>query len=204
MTLLDQPYAPRGPQQARLAGVAMIYQELNLAPHLSVEDNILLGQERRRLGLLDRQRRPSNRAASVGTVGAWRSRFATRRSKTCRSACSKSSKSPGRWPRKPKCIVFDEPTSSLARHDVERLFETIRKLRSEGLAIIYISHFLEEIRQICDRYFVLRDGETVGSGEVAGTTDAQIVSLMVGRSVVGIVSARAASAGRSRFCRSNV
>ena len=82
-----------------------------------------------------------------------------------------------------KVLVFDEPTSSLTRHDVERLFAVIRKLRSEGLAIIYISHFLEEIRQICDRYTVLRDGQTVGDGMIAGTTDAQIVSLMVGRSV---------------------
>jgi len=82
-----------------------------------------------------------------------------------------------------KVIVFDEPTSSLSRHDVECLFATIRKLRCEGLAIIYISHFLEEIRRVCDRFLVLRDGQTVGGGDVAASTDAQIVAMMVGRSV---------------------
>ena len=80
-------------------------------------------------------------------------------------------------------IVFDEPTSSLSRHDVERLFDVIRRLKQSGIAIVYISHFLEEIRQVADRYTVLRDGRTVGSGALAGTSEAQIVSLMVGRSV---------------------
>ncbi|HEY2882174.1 MAG TPA: sugar ABC transporter ATP-binding protein, partial [Pirellulales bacterium] len=82
-----------------------------------------------------------------------------------------------------KVLIFDEPTSSLAHHDVDRLFTAIRKLRDDGLAIIYISHFLEEIRKICDRFAVLRDGQTVGAGRVADTTDAQVVALMVGRSV---------------------
>ena len=82
-----------------------------------------------------------------------------------------------------KVIVFDEPTSSLARADVERLFQTIGRLRQEGLGVVYISHFLEEIRRVCDCYLVLRDGKSVASGPLAGTTEAQIVSLMVGRSV---------------------
>ena len=82
-----------------------------------------------------------------------------------------------------KVLILDEPTSSLARHDVDHLFSVIRKLREEGLAIIYISHFLEEIRQICDRYTVLRDGKTVGHGTIRDTSDAQIISLMVGREV---------------------
>jgi ribose transport system ATP-binding protein len=83
----------------------------------------------------------------------------------------------------PKVIIFDEPTSSLARNDVQQLFNTIRGLRAANLAVIYISHFLEEIRQICDRFVVLRDGASVASGDVAPTPDAEIVSLMVGRSV---------------------
>ena len=82
-----------------------------------------------------------------------------------------------------KVIVFDEPTSSLARADVERLFQTIGRLRQEGLGVIYISHFLEEIRRVCDSYLVLRDGKSVASGTLAGTSEAQIVSLMVGRRV---------------------
>jgi ribose transport system ATP-binding protein len=185
MTLLDRPYAPRGPQQARLAGVAMIYQELNLAPHLSVEDNILLGQERHRWTLLNRRRGRSVAREALARLGhgqldpqtpVWQLSVGLQQVVEIARALASQA----------KVIVFDEPTSSLARHDVEQLFSTIRSLRSAGLAIIYISHFLEEIRQICDRLVVLRDGASVGGGEVAATTDAQIVSLMVGRNVADL------------------
>jgi ribose transport system ATP-binding protein len=182
MILSGQPYAPRGPQQARLAGVAMIYQELNLAGNLSVDDNILLGQERRRWGLLDRR---SGRALSRETLAQLGHsqmdlqmpvrRLSVGMQQIVEIARALASEA--------KVIVFDEPTSSLARHDVQRLFETIRSLRAGGLAIIYISHFLEEIRQICDRFVVLRDGASVGGGQVAATTEAQIISSMVGRGI---------------------
>ncbi len=80
-------------------------------------------------------------------------------------------------------IVFDEPTSSLAQADVDRLFQTIARLRQAGLGVIYISHFLEEIRRACDCYTVLRDGKTVDRGTLAGTSETHIVSLMVGRAI---------------------
>jgi ribose transport system ATP-binding protein len=182
MTLLGHPYAPRGPQQARSAGVAMIYQELNLAPHLSVEDNILLGREQSRCGLLDRRAGREIAHHALGRLGHGHLDLQTpvenlsvgmkQIVEIARAIASQA-----------KVIIFDEPTRSLTRYDVQRLFDAIRKLRDEGLAIIYISHFLEEIRQICDSYAVLRDGKSVGSGKVAGTTDTQFVSLMVGRSI---------------------
>jgi ribose transport system ATP-binding protein len=82
-----------------------------------------------------------------------------------------------------RVIVFDEPTSSLGPADVERLFQTIARLRQQGLGVIYISHFLNEVRRVCDSYTVLRDGETVDNGALAGTSDAQIVSKMAGRRI---------------------
>ena len=182
MTLLGKSYAPHGAHQARLAGVAMIYQELNLAPHLSVEDNILLGQERRRFGLLDRRtgRAIAKRALDLlghgqldpQTIVATLPVGMQQILEIARALASEA-----------KVFILDEPTSSLARHDVDRLFDVIRKLRDNGLAIIYISHFLEEIRRLCDRFTVLRDGQTIQSGNVAETTDSQIVSLMVGRNM---------------------
>jgi ribose transport system ATP-binding protein len=182
MTLLGKPYAPSGPQQAREAGVAMIYQELNLAPYLSVEDNILLGQEQTRLGFLKRRQGRAVARQSLDRLGHGAldpqltvDRLSVGMQQVVEIARALASQA--------KVIVFDEPTSSLARHDVQQLFQNIRSLRSSGLAIVYISHFLEEIRQICDRFAVLRDGASVGYGEIAGTTDSQIVSLMVGRSV---------------------
>jgi len=182
MELLGRPYAPSGPYQARLAGVAMIYQELNLAPHLTVEDNILLGQERTKLGIVNRgagraiAREALSRLGHAGLdLRLPVERLSVGLQQVIEIARALASHA--------KVIVFDEPTSSLTRHDVQQLFTAIRKLRNEGLAIVYISHFLEEIRQICDRFRVLRDGASVGEGTVAGTTDAQIVSLMVGRSI---------------------
>jgi ribose transport system ATP-binding protein len=182
MELRGQPYAPGGPQDARAAGVAMIYQELTLAPELSVEDNIMLGQEARSFGLLSRKRqRPQVRAAlsllghpdlKPETPVRQLSVGAQQLVEIARALVMQA-----------RVVVFDEPTSALTRGDVENLFRAIRRLREAGTAVIYISHFLEEVREICDRYTVLRDGRSVGSGELAGATEAQIVSLMVGRSV---------------------
>ncbi len=197
MLLAGRPYAPSGPHGARLAGVSMIYQELNLAPDLSVEDNIMLGQEARRVGSSRLSRWlgpfiPVDRAAqrvrvrqALDLLGHPHLRSETRVGdlpiavqqlvEIARALVSES-----------KVIVFDEPTSSLTRQDVDHLFAVIRKLRDSGLGIVYISHFLEEIRQVCDCYSVLRDGRSVGQGELAGTTDTQIVSLMVGRGVADL------------------
>jgi ribose transport system ATP-binding protein len=192
MHLQGEPYAPHGPHDARLAGVSMIYQELNLAPDLSVEDNIMLGQECRRgwgpvrphggLALLDRtsQREKVRRALDLlghpdlrpETIVGDLSIAVQQLVEIARALVSNS-----------RVIVFDEPTSSLTRQDVEHLFAVITKLRNAGLGIVYISHFLEEIRRVCDCYAVLRDGRSVGTGELIDTTDSQIVSLMVGRGV---------------------
>ena len=80
-------------------------------------------------------------------------------------------------------LVLDEPTSSLTRQDVQAMFEMIRRLKKQGHAIVYISHFLEEVRTIADRFTVLRDGKTVGGGEAPTTSADKMVELMVGRSV---------------------
>jgi ribose transport system ATP-binding protein len=89
-----------------------------------------------------------------------------------------------------RVLLMDEPTSSLQGADVDRLFALIRRLAARGIAIVYISHFLEEVRQIADRYTVLRDGRSVGAGDIAGTTNDQLITLMVGRSAEGLFPAR--------------
>jgi ribose transport system ATP-binding protein len=182
MELAGGRYAPRGPHAARLAGVAMIYQELNLAPHLSVVENIMLGQEHARWGLVDRAAQRSQARASLQRLGhadlpleAPVGRLSVGAQQIVEIARALVSRA--------KVIVFDEPTSSLAQADVDRLFQTIARLRQAGLGVIYISHFLEEIRRACDCYTVLRDGKTVESGTLAGTSEAHIVSLMVGRAI---------------------
>lgn len=182
MLLAGRLFAPRTPYAARLAGISMIYQELNLAPDLSVEDNIMLGQEAGRFGLLDRRTQREKVRQALDLLGHSELRpgvpvqqlsvGAQQLVEIARALVTDA-----------RVLVFDEPTSSLTRRNVEQLFDVIRKLRASGLAIVYISHFLEEIREVCDSYSVLRDGRTVGAGKVEGTSDAEIVSLMVGRSV---------------------
>lgn len=180
MALGGAPYLPRNPRNARDAGVAMIYQELSVAPHLTVEANVMLGRERTRLGLLrkrdhrrrvrqalDRLEHPDIRPDAV--VGGL-SLGAQQLVEVARALVSDA-----------RVIVFDEPTSSLSEQDSERLFAVIARLRDNGLAIVYISHFLEEIRRAADRYTVLRDGRSVETGMLAGTSMGAIVAAMVGR-----------------------
>ncbi len=167
MTLGGEPYSPSGPRDALARGVAMIYQELTIAPHLTVEANVMLGQERTRAGL-DPPLGPSSgssprpwRRSTIPTSGSTRrpgalSVGAQQLIEVARALVSNA-----------RVIVFDEPTSSLTERDAARLFEVIDRLRARGLAIVYISHFLEEVQRVAQRYVVLRDGRSVGSGRLA-------------------------------------
>ncbi|MGE3780470.1 MAG: ATP-binding cassette domain-containing protein [Pirellulaceae bacterium] len=182
MQLAGAPYAPARPHAARLAGVAMIYQELNLAPHLSVEDNIMLGREQRwgpwlRRGfqrprvreVLDQLGHPElSPTAIVGHLSVGARQLVEIARALVHDA---------------KVLVFDEPTSSLPQRDVHRLFEIIRRLRESRRGIVYISHFLEEVRQVAQSYAVLRDGANAGHGRLEDVSDTDIVALMVGRTV---------------------
>jgi len=180
MTLDSSPYSPSGPRDALARGVAMIYQELTIAPHLTVEANVMLGQERTRLGMVRRSehRRLVQEALETldhpemrldGRAGSL-SPGARQLIEVARALVSQA-----------RVIVFDEPTSSLTGRDAARLFEVIDRLRARGLAIVYISHFLEEVQRVAQRYVVLRDGRSVGSGNLSETTLTEIVALMVGR-----------------------
>jgi ribose transport system ATP-binding protein len=94
-----------------------------------------------------------------------------------------------------RIILMDEPTSSLQREDVSHLFALIRKLSADGISVVYISHFLEEVRQIADRFTVLRDGRSVSTGEIASTTDDELIAKMVGRVQQTLFPARSNSPG---------
>lgn len=177
-----RPFVPSSPSQAREAGIAIVYQELNLAPDLSVEDNIMLGIECGRLGILSRRegRRKIRKALELLghpelDITQSISRLSIGLQQLVEIARALVSDA--------KVIVFDEPTSSLPQHDVRQLFAVIKRLQEKGLAIIYISHFLEEIREVASRYCVLRDGCPAGTGKLVDTSDQAIVSLMVGRDV---------------------
>jgi ribose transport system ATP-binding protein len=153
MALEGAPYRPRDPLEARRAGVAMIHQELSLAPHLSVADNIVLGMEPARWGLV---RRAEARARAERALGGLQHGE----------------------------IDPDAP-----------VFDLVRRLRDEGQAVVYISHFLEEVQQVADRFVVLRDGRNAGEGPVAGATRDEIVALMIGRRVGEMFARKARQPG---------
>lgn len=189
MEIDGRAYVPSTPLDARLNGIALIHQELSLCPHLSVAENIMMGIESSRLGWLNRKSlhrrtlevletfphpeiRPETLVSNLSVA-------ARQIVEICRSIAARA-----------RIILMDEPTSSLQRDDVKRLFGLIGKLRDEGLSVIYISHFLEEVREIADRFTVLRDGQSVGTGKIASVTDEELITQMVGRPVQNLFPRR--------------
>jgi ribose transport system ATP-binding protein len=180
MSLNGRPYHPADPLEGRRCGVSMIYQELNLAPHLTVEENVMLGKEVHAVGFLKRRgvRKKIHETLEFlhhpeiapDTPVRKLSLGARQVVEICRAILDRAD-----------ILIMDEPTSSLTQEDTDRLFQVIRKMKSEGVSIIYISHFLEEVREIADNYTVLRDGRHVGSGRMSDASLEEIIQLMVGK-----------------------
>jgi ribose transport system ATP-binding protein len=180
MRLDGRPFAPSDPLAARAAGVAMIYQELNLAPHLTVEENITLGAERQTAGVI---RRAAHRQR-IADIFARLQRPDLRPDTPVRrlSAAERQLVEIARaLLADARVLVMDEPTSSLGLADIEQLFAVIGRLRAAGVAIVYISHFLEEVQRVAQRYTVLRDGRNVETGAMADATLSRLVERMIGR-----------------------
>ncbi|MGA8608826.1 MAG: sugar ABC transporter ATP-binding protein [Candidatus Sulfotelmatobacter sp.] len=183
-------YHPSDPLEALRRGIAYIHQELSLCPHLSVAENILLGTEPRRGGWLD-QRKMNQMAGQIlelfhhpNITPECRVADLTIAERQIVEICRALAQHPS-------LILMDEPTSSLQRADVKKLFEFIRHLRDSGIGIIYISHFLEEVREIGDEFTVLRDGKRVLCGRLHDATDANLIAAMVGRPLQELFPARA-------------
>jgi ribose transport system ATP-binding protein len=180
MELEGQPFRPADPLQARRHGIAMIYQELTLAPHLSVEENILLGEEPTTWGWLNRTRR--RQLAKDALARLHHPNIPLQAPVSTRTIAEQQVIEIARaLVNRPKVLIMDEPTSSLTRMDTETLFAVIRQLQDQGVSIVYISHFLEECQRVGTRYTVLRDGQSVGHGPMAGSSLAEFIRLMVGR-----------------------
>jgi ribose transport system ATP-binding protein len=175
-----RPYAPKSPRAALHAGIATIHQELTLAPHLSILDNVMLGREPKRGGLVDRAGAAPRVRAALAELG--RPDLDPGRRVDALSPGERQLVEIARaLAFEARAIVMDEPTSSLSRADAERLFAVIARLRARGVAVVYVSHYLEEVARIAQRFTVLRDGETVGRGTIEGTPLAKLVELMAGR-----------------------
>jgi ribose transport system ATP-binding protein len=189
MEIEGAPYSPAGPDEARTRGIALIHQELSLFPHLSVAENIMMGIEPARAGLLDR---PALRRRAAEVLGTFHHPEITAETRVadlsiaarqiveiCRAIAARA-----------RIILMDEPTSSLQRDDVEHLFGLIRRFREQGITVVYISHFLEEVREIAKNFTVLRDGRSVATGSIDTVTDDQLIAQMVGRPVENLFPPR--------------
>ena len=180
MLLDDRPVAFHNTREAIDSGVAMIHQELNLVPELTVYENIFLGREHKtRLGTLDRRSMRKAAEELMSRLGLdidtnriiERLRVSQRQLIEIAKALSLDT----------RIIIMDEPTSALSDSEVESLFGVIRGLRDHDVAVIYISHRLDEVFAIADRITVLRDGRVVGSAITSEVTRRELISLMVGR-----------------------
>jgi ribose transport system ATP-binding protein len=190
-----EPARLAGPTAAMRAGIATIYQELDLVDGLSVADNIFLGHERATLGFT--RRGDAERAARelLGRLG--HGEIPPRREAGRLPAAGKQVVSMARaLSHDARLIVMDEPSAALAHDEVANLFRIIRELTASGVAVVYISHRLEEIREIGDRVTVLKDGRSVANGLPARTTKTDhIVSLMTGRDIEYVFPDRPAPDG---------
>jgi len=187
------PVRPTSPNDAIRLGFATIYQELDLVEGLSVAENIFLGHEHARLGFVNRT--AGNRAARqvLERLGHGEIRPSAEVGRL--SPAAKQVVSMARaLSHEARLIIMDEPSAALAHDEVANLFRIIRELTAQGVSVVYISHRLEEIREIGDRVTVLKDGRTVAVGLPArDTPTSQVVSLMTGRNVEYVFPPRAAA-----------
>jgi ABC-type sugar transport system ATPase subunit len=182
------------PLDSQLLGISIIHQELNLVPHFSVAENIFVGREKRRAGLLfDRKRTHEEAKALLARVGlevdpralVMNLSIAQRQMIEVAKALAFNA----------RIIVMDEPTSSLSDGEVGRLMGIIRELKAGGVSVIFISHKLDEVLAIADRITVLRDGEVVGTREARDCSEDSLIKMMVGREITEIFPKGGSSLG---------
>ena len=197
ITLDGAPYAPRSPHEAHRRGVAMIHQELSSIPQLTVAENLLLGQEQTRAGVIDRpaqQRRARELLAAVGAdldpdAPAGALSVAQRQLMEIAKALRHEA----------RVLIMDEPTAALTEAETGRLFSVIRGLTARGVAVVYISHRMPEIFAIGDRVTIMRDGATVDTRPVAETTVEALIAAMVGRPLAEQIPKRPVPIGEPRL-----
>ncbi|MCS6772725.1 MAG: sugar ABC transporter ATP-binding protein [Anaerolineae bacterium] len=194
------PASIHTPADAQRLGIAVIYQELNLTPNQTVAENVFLHHMQRqpgllgKLGLIDRRRREHDTLALFEQLGI-HGLDPNRKVGELSVAFQQLTEIAKALAFDARLIVMDEPTSALPDEEVQHLFEIVRRLRARGLGVVFVSHRLNEVRAICDRVVVLRDGHNAGGMPIAEATDDKIISLMVGRAIENLYPKRPAEPG---------
>ncbi|HZF81642.1 MAG TPA: sugar ABC transporter ATP-binding protein [Rubrivivax sp.] len=176
-----QPVRFAGPGAARSAGISTIYQEVNLVPQRSVAENMFLGREPRRLGLIDWRRVHAEAARVLASFGlAIDERRAVQTLSTAEQQMVALARAVSFNAR---LVIMDESTSSLDEREVELLFSVVRKLRAEGRSVVFVSHRLDELFALCDRVTVMRDGKTVLVAPTSALSKLELVTAMLGKAL---------------------
>lgn len=174
------------PSAAHRAGIATIHQESHLVPNMTVAENILLGHWPTRMGMIDARAQMRIAKAAIARVAPGLSpdtlarRLTPAEGQLVEIARAISEQS--------RVLIMDEPTTSLSGREIDQLFAVVRELKAEGMGIVFVSHWLEEVFAIADRITVLRDGRLVGSEPAAGLDAAAVIRMMVGRGVTEVTS----------------
>ena len=197
-----KPYVVSNPKEAMDRGVAMIHQELNPILDMPVYENIFVGRELRKNGLVDKKAEIEQAQKLIEECGLHVSPRETLRNLTvaqCQlieiiKAISVNA----------KVIIMDEPTAAITEREVELLFGHIRRLKEKGVAIIYISHRMAEIFAICDRVSVYRDGQYIGTGTTKELDENQLIKMMVGREITDVYPKLDADIGEAVFEAKNI
>ncbi|SHF25787.1 inositol transport system ATP-binding protein [Kaistia soli DSM 19436] len=186
-----KPVTLANPHAAQRLGIVTIYQEFTLAPDMSIAENVFIGREPGRGPFVSWSRMAAETEKLIRRIGLERNPMTLVRDLSVAEqqmveiarALSMDS----------RVIIMDEPTSALSLAEVEKLFKIVRRLKDEGISIIFVTHRLEEVMEVCDRYTVLRDGRNAGAGSVSDITIDGIIRLMVGREVNALFAHREAS-----------
>ena len=185
MELAGEPYSPRSPSSATEKGIAFVHQELNLFTNLTVAENLFIeGFPKNRFGAIDRKkiRRITQECIDRFSLPVKPGSKVEDLSAGIRQMVEISKG----LMKKARIMIFDEPTTSLSKREKEDLFKTIEELKSRGISVIYISHILEDVRQLCDRITVIRDGRIIETKDASGFSENDLIKSMVGREMTQV------------------
>lgn len=197
ITLDDSPISPQTPLEAMAHGITLINQELGVATNLTVAENVFMGSEPHRWGLIDRRFMAEKTREVLDTLGApFQPDTPTATLKVAEQQQVDIARA---LVHNSRVLIMDEPTAALSEREIDKLFDLIKSLRQQGLAIVYISHRLAEVSVIADRVSVLRDGQYIGTVTGADMDKNTIVSMMVGRSLTDFYDHDVADTTKERF-----
>ena len=186
ITMEGKAISPSSPLEAMKCGISTVYQEVNLCPNLTVAENIFIGREPKKAGRIDWKTINRRAAELLATLNL--NIDVTKTLDSYSVAVQQMIAIARAVDVDAKVLILDEPTSSLDEEETQHLFDVVRKLKAQGLGIVFVSHFLDQIYELCDQVTVLRNGELIGEYEVAALPRVELISKMIGKELGDIQS----------------